>query len=75
MNDGKNYFLTTRVRMEVWMSLGTMRTSVSAILVCVVMASIVTAPFYQSASAMYNGSTANFLLSYMEINKWCGINV
>ena len=75
MNDGKNYVLTTRVRMELWMSLGTIRTSVSAIFVCVGMASIVTAPFYQSATAMYNGSTANFLLSYMEINKWCGISL
>ena len=74
-NDGKNYVLTTRVRMELWMSLATIRTGVSAIFVSAGMTSIVTAPFYQSATTMYNGSTANVLLSYMEINKWCGISL
>ena len=73
MNDGEKYVLTTRVRMELWMSLDTIRASISAIFVCVGMASMETALFYQSATTMYNGSTVNFGLSYMEINKWCRI--
>ena len=74
---GKITVLTIRVRMELWMSLGTKRTSVdlSAIFVCTGMASMVTAPFYQSATAICDCSTADFLLSYMEINKWCEISL